>query len=458
MLEVVKTALRDLSIKARLHFGRRSEIQPNQPNLAPGQTMPNRRLPWPLKALLYTLAAAAVLIVVILFFAIDDTPLLKIHHGLNRDDIQRAKQILHIAPEDRDKIRTITLNGNDINVAASYLLDHFAENTVQIEIGQDMLFAQIAIFVPKTLWGRYLDFSFKLLQKDGGIKIKSLKIGEISIPDPLANYLIEAAAQWPTLNKYWLLAKHYVKSLRINPGNVEVSYVGSIVAEAKQLVIQKHREYPNLHLYQQQINEIVTNHDPAWRLSLTDLLQPLFSAAYQRSDDATAARENRAVIIAVASYIYKQELRRYLPLGLVYSKEYPVFAYRRIDIPQHFIASALFAAVDASLLGEQLGEDKELADSEHGSGFSFIDLNSDRAGTRFGKLAVSSPSTARNLQRIMSVTKDYSAIIPDAQDLPEHLDEQSFKQIYGRIGSPAYTALVDKIDSRLDALPIYNQR
>lgn len=412
-------------------------------------------LPRPIKLLLYTSLVVFLLFNVLLLFAIDDTPQLKIHQGLNRDDIQRAKQLLHLSPEERQGSKTIVLNQKDINIAVSYLLNHLAENTVQIDVMDNMLRAQIAVFVPKTIWGRYLDFSFKLIQKDNLIKIKSLKIGEISIPDPAANYLIAAILHSTPLSKYWHLAETYIKDLHFTSEGIQVTYLGAIVEEAKQLAVQKHREYPNLHLYQQQINDIVSQHDPAWRLSLMDLLQPLFLSAYQNSSEDTAIQENRAVIIAVGSYIFKHELRRYLPLGLVYSKEYPVFAYKRIDIPQHFIASALLATIDASLLGEQLGVDKELGDAEQGSGFSFIDLTADRAGTRFGQLAIASPPKARQLQRTLSTAKEYTTIIPDPQDLPEHMDEQSFKSRFGNTESSIYQDTIQDIDKRIDGLSLY---
>lgn len=412
-------------------------------------------MPRPIKLLLYTSLVVFLLFNVLLLFAIDDTPQLKIHQGLNRDDIQRAKQLLHLSPEERQGSKTIVLNQKDINIAVSYLLNHLAENTVQIDVMDNMLRAQIAVFVPKTIWGRYLDFSFKLIQKDNLIKIKSLKIGEISIPDPAANYLIAAILHSTPLSKYWHLAETYIKDLHFTSEGIQVTYLGAIVEEAKQLAVQKHREYPNLHLYQQQINDIVSQHDPAWRLSLMDLLQPLFLSAYQRSTEDTAIQENRAVIIAVGSYIFKHDLRRYLPLGLVYSKEYPVFAYKRIDIPQHFIASALLATIDASLLGEQLGVDKELGDAEQGSGFSFIDLTADRAGTRFGQLAIASPQKARQLQRTLSTAKEYTTIIPDPQDLPEHMDEQSFKSRFGNTESSIYQDTIKDIDKRIDGLSLY---
>ncbi|MGY6276364.1 hypothetical protein [Methylomonas sp. MgM2] len=415
-------------------------------------------VPRPIKRLIFAGLIVFILFNLLLLFALDNSPLSKIHHGLNRDDIERAKQLLQVKPEEREQIKTVTLNQKDVNIAASYLLNHFVENTVQIHVGKNLVFAQVAIFVPQTIWGRYLDFSFKLIQDGGNVHIKSFKIGEISVPDSAANFLIPAIARSTPLKTYWQVGENYIKDVRFTEEGLQVSYLGAIVEAAKQLAIRKHREYPNLHLYQQQINDIVSQHDPGWLLSLTDLLQPLFASAYQRSDEDTAIRENRAVIIAVGSYIYKQELRRYLPLGLVYSKEYPVYAYKRIDIPQHFIASALLAAIDASLLGERVGIDKELGDAEKGSGFSFIDLAADRAGTRFGQLAIASPKQARELQRAMSEAKDYTVILPNIKGLPEQMDEPTFKHRFGDPASPLYRNMIAEIDDRIDSLDLYKKR
>lgn len=411
-----------------------------------------------LKPLFYILFSFTALSVILLFFAIDDTPLLKIHQGLNRDDIQRAKQLLHVTASERDQIKTVSLDQKDLNIAISYLLNHFVENTTHIEILNDRISAQIAVFVPHTPLGRYLDFSFSVRQAGDEIRIKSFKIGEISIPDPAANILIPALVRYTPLNQYWLVVSQYVKNVHISPQALEISYLGSIVDDAKQLVLKKHRDYPNLHVYQQQINDIVARHDPNWRLSLIELLQPLFLSAYENTPEDNAIQENRAIIIAVGSYIYKNDLRHYLPLGLVYSKEYPVYAYKRTDIPQHFIGSALLASVDSSLLGEQIGIDKELGDAQKGSGFSFIDLTADRAGTRFGKKAIHSRSQARELQRVMSSTRDYSAIIPDVTDLPEHMDEKEFSGKFGEVDSSSYSELIKEIDKRINLLPLYQDR
>ena len=93
---------------------------------------------------------------------------------------------------------------------------------------------------------------------------------------------------------------------------------------------------------------------------------------------------------------------------------------------------------------------------EGGSGFSFIDLAADKAGTRFGEMATSSPENARKIQKTMSGIKDYTDFMPDPRDLPEHMNETEFKQRYQFIDSPTYKTLSKQIDDRIAATPIYN--
>ena len=411
-----------------------------------------------LQLLSWTVLLTVVLLSVALCFAIDNSPQPVIAQGLTRDDIDRAKQLLRLKPEEHDSLKHLSLNAKDLNIAMGYLLSHFVENTTAVNfMPGHIIWFQIAIFVPPSPWGRYLDLSFTIRQNAQGLYLKSVKIGEISIPDPAANWLIPLVVHHTRLNPYWQLVVEYVKAVHIGDQTVEISYLGTLVDQAKQLAVQKHHEYPSLPFYQQQINDIVTQHDPAWRLSLSELLQPLFTTAWQRSTEQTAIQENRAVIIAVASYVFKSELRRFLPIGLVYAREYPVFAYKRIDIPQHFIASALVAAVDNKLLSQQIGLDKEVGDSQQGSGFSFIDINSDKSGALFGQLATASPQSARRLQQMMAQIADYTAIIPDPQGLQEHMDENAFKQQYQSIDSPAYHAVIADIEHRIASLLIYQR-
>jgi hypothetical protein len=96
---------------------------------------------------------------------------------------------------------------------------------------------------------------------------------------------------------------------------------------------------------------------------------------------------------------------------------------------------------------------KELADARRGgSGFSFNDLAADRAGTRFGELAVR--DAARLQQRIAAGIGD-ADLLPPVNDLPEHLPQAEFDARYGGVGGAGYQRLLAVIESRLDAMPMF---
>jgi uncharacterized protein YfiM (DUF2279 family) len=127
-------------------------------------------------------------------------------------------------------------------------------------------------------------------------------------------------------------------------------------------------------------------------------------------------------------------------------------------LAQHFIASAAITASANGQLAQMMGEEKELSDANSGSGFSFIDLTADKAGTRFGEMATASSESARKLQKTMSEIHDYRDFMPDPTHFAEHMNEAEFKQRYGSTSSSTYLQVVKDIEARIAALPIYNAK
>ena len=107
------------------------------------------------------------------------------------------------------------------------------------------------------------------------------------------------------------------------------------------------------------------------------------------------------------------------------------------------------------MLSEAIGLYKEVDDSRGGSGFSFTDLLADNAGTRFGEVAIASPSSARELQKAISRGPGESALLPSIAGLPEGLTEDQFKLRYGEVGSSAYNEVLAEISKRIASSPLY---
>ncbi|MEO1881586.1 MAG: hypothetical protein ABGX37_07735, partial [Methylococcales bacterium] len=321
---------------------------------------------------------------------------------------------------------TLHLNKQDLNITFSYILSHYLSSASQITIADQQLAFNLAILLKNNLFGNYVNINFKLAKQQGYPVIHSLQIGEIIIADEFAGLIIESMIKYTPLKDYYILAVQHIKEIQINTTGLTITYNASPDLNLKDKLKLNENHFQSVLFYQQQITHIIARHDPKWRLSLSELLQPLFKAAYHRSMPYNAKAENRAVLIAISTYVNKHEIQTYLPFDIspATTLQYPASLYKRTDMAKHFIASAVLAATGARTLALILGEEKELHDAKQGSGFSFIDLAGDRAGLRFGKRAVQSKNKARRLQLDMSQIKDYTAFMPDVRDLPENLNEQ----------------------------------
>jgi hypothetical protein len=197
------------------------------------------------------------------------------------------------------------------------------------------------------------------------------------------------------------------------------------------------------------------------RLTVAELLQPLFTLAAQRSEaggsNTSPVAENRAALVVLAFYVNGKGLEAIHPAAAQWTRPAPrrITLAGRGDFAQHFTISAALAATAGSPLSDAVGLYKEIEDSRGGSGFSFNDLAADRAGTRFGELATASPERALKLQRQLAVGLRDADYMPHVRDLPEFLQQADFKRRYGDMGSPAYLSMTKDIERRVAALPLY---
>jgi hypothetical protein len=416
-----------------------------------------------LRTLLLLLSAVVLLCALMVFFGVSDKPEIAVGWSLSRDDIARAKKILHEGSKTKpDEIGIIELSEADLNLAANYLLNRYRKSAAKIELKDNMLRFTVTMTLPQNSLGHYVNISFRLGNNDSIERpsLKKFKAGKLLLPAKFAAFVINKTIRYTSLNDYFILATHPVKYVKIDQQKITIIYFSSQenLTKARNFLTQR-GDSPGSDIYQQKLAEIVARHDPAWRLSLADLLKPLFELAYQRSTLKNAIDENKLVIMAINDYVNKKETKKFLSIPVsipAKGKQYSAFLYKRIDLAQHFIGSAAITASVNGQVARALGEDKELSDAQGGSGFSFIDLAADKAGTRFGEMATSSPESARKIQKEMSTIKDYSDFMPDPRDLPEHMDAAEFKQRYQFIDSPAYHEVSKLIDTRIAATPIYN--
>ncbi len=404
---------------------------------------------------LYGLVAFILMIVVLVFFGISDQPELKLDWVMTQADVNSAKKILREGSKTRpDEIGTIELTLADLNLAGNYLLNRFSKGKALIALkGHKIRFAVTAT-LPENTVGKYVNISFRLGHESNNPLpiLTKFKAGKLLLPSKVAAWVIETAIKHTALNNYFLLATDPIKAVTIDDDKITLTYHPSrtTLKTARDLLTHNSTDNNQGNVYQGKIVEIVSTHDPDWRLSLADLLKPLFALAMQRSTLETAVEENRIVINTINDYVNTAASVTTPP-----SPYYPAYLYKRIDLAQHFIGAAAITASVNSQIAQAFGEEKELQDAQGGSGFSFVDLTADKAGTRFGELAVANPNSARKMQQAMASIKDYTDFMPDPRILPEHMDEATFKKRYGSVNSEAYQKVSRSIDALIATTPIY---
>ena len=424
--------------------------------------------PWSyavVRVLLYCLIALIISCVILIFFGVGDKPDLEVGWSPTRDDLVRAKKILHEGSKTKpDEIGVIELTEPDLNLAGNYLLNRYSKSAANLYFKKNELRIMVTMTLPKNSLGKYLNISFRLGNiKDNDLPvITKFKAGKLLLPAKLAAFVIDSVIQHSSLNEYFILATRPLKAVKIDADaqKLSITYYPNkdTLVQARNFLTHT-GDNSALNIYQQKLADIVAKHDPKWRLSLAELLQPLFELAYQRSTPETAIDENRIVISAINDYVNKKETKKLLSTpesSPATGQQYSAFLYKRTDLAQHFIGSAALTASVNEKAAQIAGEEKELSDAHGGSGFSFIDLAADKAGTRFGEMATSSPESARRMQKAMAGIKDYSDFMPDPRDLPEHMNEADFKQRFESVSSPVYQEISKQIDARILAMPIYN--
>lgn len=360
---------------------------------------------------------------------------------LTSEHITQAKKILYEGTKTKpDNLATISLTESDLNLAGNYLVNRYHQSSIYIELVNQKLRCSLSITLPKNPFANYFNISFRLGSDDDESlpHIAKFKVGKLLLPAKFADFMIHTVIRYSFLNDYFILAKSPIQRVKISNKKLTIFY--SANSSTNHTVNPESRQ-----IYQQKIAEIITQRNKKWRLSLAEIIKPVFELASQRATLETAIEENRSAILALNDFVNSEK-----------NSANVVFLYKRSDLAQHFIGAAALSASINSRVANALGEVKELSDAQAGgSGFSFIDLTADKAGSHFGELAVSSPENARRFQNATAQIKDYSDFMPDPRDLPEHMSESEFKRIFTSTQSPAYITLAELIDKRITQMPLY---
>ena len=400
------------------------------------------------------LAAASVL-----YLAIDLEPTVRRAAEITPSNIERAKQVLD--QNDPRKLRTgsrrsITLNQQDLDVAANYLAHFYANGGARLILNNRKAELAASLRPPQIPVIFYFNVTAKLTGGSPLPRLDELRVGRLVIPGLIADWLMTQTMVQLLGKEAVDAAVQTIKQVDLKQGQLNVVYQwSSNLPETLRRAAFTVDDQERLRTYQERLT-LISNAPKNKNVSLAELLVALFELAEVRSRQGNPVAENRAAILVLALYANGKPLGTILPAA----KDWPrptkqtVTLDGRDDLSKHFIVSAAIAAKAGAPLSDAVGVYKEIEDSRGGSGFSFNDIAADRAGTRLGEYAAN-PALAQKVQRQLSAGVGEKDIMPKTADLPEFMPEKEFLRRYGGVDAPPYKKMMAEIERRVAALPLY---
>jgi hypothetical protein len=356
---------------------------------------------------------------------------------------------------------TLTLSEAEANVVGTYLIDRLGQGRLAVLLERDHARLAASVGLPWNPRASFLNLELAVAGGEGLPRIERARLGGLPLPNglvqSLADRLIRALAEAGVLQGVTLERGRALLTYQWHPNALEQVGSGMVSAEERSRVIR----------YQEILTRFVKDQPRGKRkpIPLPELIsQTLIAAGSPNSaGDAGAATprdpaaENRAAVLALAAYVNGRTVRNPgAPDSHAAPAPFrPVHLEGRRDLAQHFMTSAALVAQGGDALSNLLGLLKEVQDSGGGSGFSFADLAADRAGTRFGQLATRDRRSALALQTLARQGLAEGDIMPSVEGLPEGIGKEEFTADYGNPRSPAYRAVTERIEQRIDRLSLH---
>lgn len=189
------------------------------------------------------------------------------------------------------------------------------------------------------------------------------------------------------------------------------------------------------------------------------LMEEAFAFAGDNSLGRSPVLPNRAAILALSVILGEGKvatvaMREVNLASLSQAKKLRrrITLYGRRDLSRHFWVSAGLTVLANDAKSMTVGIEKELMDATPGgSGFSFVDLTADRAGTLFAVAATRNEASARAMQARIQKSVVITDFIPNPLDLPEKISGDDFQAKYGGLGGKRTEEIAAEIRRRLAA-------
>ncbi|MDP3287517.1 MAG: hypothetical protein Q8M64_04345 [Methyloversatilis sp.] len=373
------------------------------------------------------------------------------------------KLLQQLALNDPRRLRTGQRSEIRLDTADLQLLAHEAGRRLpatRLDLQPDAGGMNIAASTQVPAISRWVNVQARVAVSDTGQPaLDTLRIGQLTVPDFIAQPLVgRAVPRVLEMAGVGIDPQRFIDLLdrvQISPAGIALNYVWSteLWKEGVQSMLPA-GEAERLGFYHEALVKVVVGMRKDGDSELLRAMQALFALAEHRSSGGDAQAEQRSAVLALALFVNGRHPRDLVPQAAEWLPvpRLSLTLRGREDLSQHYVGSALLALHAGAGWADAIGLSKEVRDAQVGSGFSFTDLLADRAGTRLGEQIAAGRG---NVSQRFAAGLPVDEVLPPIDGLPEFMPEEEFLRRFGGIGAPAYQAVIDDIEARLEKLELY---
>ena len=357
-----------------------------------------------------------------------------------------------------DVTKSLSLTTAELNRLLNYAVAVKSITGMEAELNPESATVGASLKLPRTPFGSYLNITVELLAAAGQVEVSRVQIGSLPLPGVLGRWAGYLAHRLLMRDPAYAAIAASVRRVDFSENRVTLDYVWqprllTQLQRKSAALLMSDEDRERMLIYAKFIQQHLKPVPQGSRYPLLHLIQPVFALAQSRGGDAAA--ENRAAVTALAAYVSGISLPKlFQGESKTIRREPPVLPrlHGRLDFAQHYLIAAALAANAGSRFANALGLAKEEDDVKRGSGFSFTDLATDRAGARLGEYLIG--EKAATTQHRLAQAQQDPDLMPNFSDLPEFMSADEFARRFGAVGSPRYQAVIGEIDRRLWRHPL----
>ncbi len=395
---------------------------------------------------------------------------------INATSAQQSQQLVKRIGrtlKQNNHLSEISVSQHEVNGLTALLNRAFPQVKSDVRLSNNGAEAAISIALPLPRFIRFLNVNTSILPSEEGLLIDTVSIGDISLSGEVFLSVVRIAVDFFVQEKLADMALAMVSSVDINEQRIVTKLNKSALSinnhESMLIALRDDLAFfgdvETISFYYQQLSNFASqqNHHS----SIATFIGYLFEQAKVQTNisaNAQAVNENQAAMMALVIYFGADKFELLVGDIIIRERQQLIIRNRmrrsvtlqgRVDLQKHFIYSMALQLFSTHGASDAIGEFKEFLDTNKGgSGFSFADLQADRAGTRLAMVVTKSEQQAKQAQFLLSNVTDQQ-LLPSIKGLQEGLTEASFNKQFNNVKSTNYQQTIIEIDNRLKALEVY---